>query len=302
MRIAFPIITLDYQQGTQIRKRGLQLIEVNNIQGQAMLSNAGMLVAEEGDRVRFSNGYSRGLIHSDAIYFAHARAIWSAFWDTPEQNFGPILDKPELCDLDPLLSVNVILPEDAETAACDYAMNAIWQNTVNALTPQPSSVGHICSFVEAIPNASSVLIEGILFGYTDIQYWTNIPTTNRYCNVGRSTEISFAPLAVPTTECHAESQPSLHIALQTKDQSTRVCEAQVSVYQNQTEYTLSAIPSDSVTLCHYEGPYDVSGSFSVGVKLEGYANYLQNGIQVERDICGVETQNLSIELLPLIED
>ena len=296
LKIAFPLV-IRTAINDKPRARGLQLLEINNITTEATLSDAGMLRAETGERVGRSQGYSRGLIHDEAIYFAHARAVWSAFWDTPDQTSGPILENPELCNYSPpSLTLNITLPDESTASACDYYVNTYWNNSLETLAPTPAASGNACSFTSTADFDSKVLLEGSLFGFSDIQHWVSFGAQWSYCNVGNHAIINSIPNEVDTTECEAISRPSFAITVQTDDGNTDVCNTDVSVYQDQVRFHLTPLKIEVNTQCLYEGPFDVEGVFSIEAKLDGYETYMQHEFYIEEDNCGVLTEPVSITL------
>lgn len=118
---------------------GLQLLEVNGISsGKAELMDAGMLVAADGD-VYYGAGVSRGILHDDAVFFAHNNMIWAANWDEPQNPVGPITKDPIACDasVQPSLRVTVLgdRTDDASVDFCQASVTAFWADEQYALEP-----------------------------------------------------------------------------------------------------------------------------------------------------------------------
>lgn len=94
-RIALPVSvweleSLDGFYYDDWKYSGLQLITVTGLEGDsAQIENAGTLKAKTAEENFFGYGFSRSVLHGDAVFFAHNNAFWSAFWSAPEQANGP---------------------------------------------------------------------------------------------------------------------------------------------------------------------------------------------------------------------
>ncbi len=124
LRIALP---LTRYQRTPVS--GLQLLEVNGISsGKAELADAGLLMAADGD-VYYGTGVSRGILHDDAVFFAHNNMIWAANWNEPQNPIGPITKDPIACDTQAVPSLRVtVFGENADPSIdfCQATVTAIW--------------------------------------------------------------------------------------------------------------------------------------------------------------------------------
>lgn len=71
---------------------GLYLFEIRdkNMPAVATLNSAGsMNPAVDGFEMPFSSARSRAFIHEDTVYYVRDEAVWTAFWQTPSEVYGP---------------------------------------------------------------------------------------------------------------------------------------------------------------------------------------------------------------------
>lgn len=151
-RIALPLTR--YQRAPV---SGLQLLEVNGISsGKAELADAGLLMAADGD-VYYGAGVSRGILHDDAVFFAHNNMIWAANWNEPQNPIGPITKDPIACDTQAVPSLRVTVSGDRTDPSVDFCqatVTASWgdneQYRLDALPMtdiRTPADGRLCVFV-----------------------------------------------------------------------------------------------------------------------------------------------------------
>jgi hypothetical protein len=116
LRFALPLTRYDTNTW---RFTGLQLLAVTGITGTAKLVDAGAIVAEGPSTSRYpGQGVDRGILHNNAVFYAHNNAIWAAHWDKPKEAKGPIVGDPIACTLEarPSLEVHLISGDRTQTA------------------------------------------------------------------------------------------------------------------------------------------------------------------------------------------
>ncbi len=96
LRFTLPIqiddIPTSYGPYYQWSESGVQLFEVNDLNGDASLRNVGRMVV---DRSRVDRLYppvssgNRSRQHDDALFHVYGNGVWSAFWSTPDAVNGP---------------------------------------------------------------------------------------------------------------------------------------------------------------------------------------------------------------------
>lgn len=120
---------------------GLQLLAVTGIQSGAKLVDAGAIVAEGPANARYpGQGVDRGLLHGDAVFYAHNNALWVAEWDKPKEAKGPIWGEPIACDLEARASLSIHLINGARIPGADLCLATVvatQDETRYELDPQP---------------------------------------------------------------------------------------------------------------------------------------------------------------------
>lgn len=117
LRFALPLTRYD---GNTWGFTGLQLLNITGLRSaEAKLVDAGAIVAEGPGTSRYpGQGVDRGILHNNAVFYAHNNAIWAAHWDKPKEAKGPIVGDPIACTLEarPSLAIHLIPGDRTQTA------------------------------------------------------------------------------------------------------------------------------------------------------------------------------------------
>ncbi len=311
-RIALPISLFeegDDRYGVEWRYNGLQLLDISGLEGEgAVLSDAGVIVAESKD-AGFDHRYqmsSRGVLHGDAVFFAHNNAFWAAHWDAPEEATGPLASQLVTCSDESVDGIQLELYMSGSrdnTSSCDASVTIRDGDYVELLTGQPLHDSHeYCFFSGAKDRAGDYTLEVTHLGYTSTVQ--RIDVTQGRCHV-RTQSLYLEAHPLDPEICTDVAVPSLSVRLALADSSpgADACSASVVAVQNDMRYELRAWqaelgPVTSSDVCQFTGPFELSGEMALEISLEGYADHVTTDILVPEANCHVETQKLSVELEP----
>ncbi|HEY7884929.1 MAG TPA: beta-propeller domain-containing protein [Cellvibrionaceae bacterium] len=109
VRLALPVsVSQDYHW----RYNGLQMLELNGLDTtDASMIDKGTLVAESNNNGMnyYGGGVHRGLLHNDAVFYAHDNRIWFTHWGDASSPGGPIGGDPVACTDDIRYGLNVLI-------------------------------------------------------------------------------------------------------------------------------------------------------------------------------------------------
>lgn len=107
VRLALPVsVSQDYQW----QYNGLQMLELTGLDSaEADMVDKGTLVAESNSNGMryYRGGVHRGLLHNDAVFYAHDNRIWFSHWGDASSPGGPIGGNPVACTADIRYGLNV---------------------------------------------------------------------------------------------------------------------------------------------------------------------------------------------------
>ncbi|MDO3384826.1 beta-propeller domain-containing protein [Gilvimarinus sp. SDUM040013] len=102
VRIAFPVKVhaRSDSETSAWQYSGLQMLELVGVDANgATLEDKGVLIAEAAGSERWDSGFGarRGLLHDQAVYYAHDNQLWFAAWGSPDDPTGPVGGEPIAC-------------------------------------------------------------------------------------------------------------------------------------------------------------------------------------------------------------
>ncbi|MBU2887534.1 beta-propeller domain-containing protein [Gilvimarinus agarilyticus] len=185
LRVAFPVkvqARVDQAYATW-QYSGLQMLELQGLQGDtATMLDKGTLVAEAVGSEQWDSGVGprRGLLHDDAVFYAHNNQVWAAQWGDASNPSLPVGGEPIACteELRYGLHVNVWAEEADACSASVTATDGEYQET---LTQIDSSWGS-CYFQGAQERAGTYDITVELAGYAS-QALAGIVVSRDLCHV-----------------------------------------------------------------------------------------------------------------------
>ena len=314
VRIAIPV---DYYEATanssygQWQHTGLHLFSITGISaGNAQLSEAGVLVAEErtsANQYPQGQGADRGILHGDAVFYAHANQFWAASWQAPENAKGPITGEPVLCTahVAPSIQATVTMPGGNACAANVVAVDQFNKSTT--LTPN-SPEGETCVFQGVDETPGPFYVQASMAGFSTES--TEVVVMQDQCHV-ITEEITFehtsyeagCPLILPP--------PSVTAVINTWREGETTCEqysARVTQGDTIHELTLSSssqlqgklAPSGAVTdamgltialpqtQCVFTGANGVRGEAVLSIQFADAGTQKRDIYIKDRDECSVE--------------
>jgi uncharacterized secreted protein with C-terminal beta-propeller domain len=91
-RFAIPANLYSADGSFSFFESGLYLFEIHdkNMPAVAALNSVGSIVPDVGGfEIPFNSSRNRAFIHNDTVYYVRDEAVWSAFWETPTEVYGP---------------------------------------------------------------------------------------------------------------------------------------------------------------------------------------------------------------------
>ena len=305
LRIAMPINlhqSTGASQWGNWQYTGLELFELTGIAGaNATLVHTGTVVAEQASAEQpysRGTGNDRGILHGDAVFYAHANGIWAANWATPKMVVGPIVPPPAVCtkELRAGLAVTVNAPGGN---ACAATVSAVTSGSVELLTAQGS--GQSCVFTGAYEQVGEYYIEAKLAGFSAES--ANVTVLKDECHV--MTEKPVISLVSYQDGCpEILAPPSVEVIVDAYTASD-ACEAKVEVVQGDARHLLTAYPAPTESIepvntfdgasiawrgsqCIYRGANGVSGEVDIVAELKGYPAVIRKSRFIKaKDACRV---------------
>ncbi len=239
-RVAFPYHRYEYRyseadnEGKEFVLNGLQLLQISGLDGEdAQLSDAGLLVAENGEAKHYSSFVSRGLLQGEAAFYAHKNAVWAAPWGAVEDAVGPIKTEPEACTPSVYngVELELLLEANAEHDACKAIVTIADGEYVESLVPlEGSQAGNSCTFAGAAGRPGAYWVEATLQQFEPISnYYVEVWSDG--CNVQTQKQ------SIPMYECGYFAGPPVSLTISSAEPLD--CEGKVSLVQDGVEYPMT---------------------------------------------------------------
>lgn len=185
MRVSFPVSVSSEPDGWQYS--GLQMLSLTGLDGpDGAMMDQGTLIAEAAgnDRYDYSGGVRRGLLHNDAVYYAHDNHIWYTQWGAADAPRGPIGGEPIACTEEIRYGLNIdVWASEEDADVCAAQVVATEGEYSELLQPKADSYGaEGCYFYGAPERAGTYSITVQLDGYAT-QTRTGIVVSEDVCHV-----------------------------------------------------------------------------------------------------------------------
>lgn len=292
---------------------GLELFEINGITtASASLSHQGVIVAEEASSTKnyaSGNGNDRGILHGDAVFFAHANGIWAANWQAPKEAVGPVMAPPVACTLDlrPAFALTLNTPNGSASAAKVVAVSG---NEVFELSAQGGS-GQTSTYTGPFEREGYYYVQATLKGFSPAS--TEVVVLKDSCHV--LTEKTALTLKPFDGNCGAVVTDAVVVNVGNYS-GGNACDAQVTVIQGDKRIPLRLVSGvtelsgeDVVTenvvtganafaaadraipfiqACRFSGAANMSGAISIEVQ-SGKQQVVREGLFIKaKDACAPE--------------
>lgn len=314
LRIAMPVdyfaATADNSYGDW-QHTGLHLFAITGITtGNAQLNAAGVVVAEEPTKERRypqNQGADRGILHGDAVFYAHANQFWAASWQAPQNAKGPIAGEPIFCDAYVAQSIEatVTMPGGNACAAKVIAVDNDRQSI--ALTPLDDS-GETCVFQGGDEIAGPFYVQSSMEGFSTES--TSVTVYEDQCHV-ITEKVAFDHTSFEAGCPEVIAPPSVKAVMHTWEFGETACEQfTATVTQGENVYELSlaggaqgqtkTVPTDAVTdvvglsiappqeQCVFTGANGVTGDATLTVESPNWGSDSRKLFIKQRDACTAE--------------
>ncbi len=316
LRVAMPVNI--YQNGAENswgrwQYTGLELFEINGITtASASLSHQGTLIAEQASSAKAypaGNGHDRGILHGDAVFFAHANGVWAAHWQAPKEAVGPVMAPPVACTLEarPAFELSLEATGGDATAATVVAVSG---RDVFELKAQGE--GGAAQFMGPFEREGHYYLQATLAGFNPAM--TELVVFKDSCHV--LTEKPTLTMTPFTGQCDAKAKDSVVVNVANYSGNGDVCDAQVAVLQGDKRIPLTVVgsftgagetgggvaesfassdmaslPRPSASMCTFSGAAGITGAITVEAQW-GKQQIVREGLFIRsKDACSVVPVN-----------
>ncbi len=149
LRLALPVTV---EQDYQWQYSGLQMLELTGLDSaEADMVDKGTLVAESNSNGMgyYGGGVHRGLLHDDAVFYAHDNHIWFTRWGEADNPGAPIGGEPVACTTEIRYGLNVWI----DASDCNITVTATDGSYIETLMPIQNDDFYYCGFEGAAERA-----------------------------------------------------------------------------------------------------------------------------------------------------
>jgi hypothetical protein len=185
VRVSFPVSVNSEPNVWQYS--GLQMLSLTGLDGPdgAMIDKSTLIAETAGNnQYDYSGGVRRGLLHDEAVYYAHDNQVWFSGWGAADASQGPIGGEPIACTEEIRYGLNIDLWVDDESIdACAAQVVATDGEYSEELQPKTGHYGPGgCYFYGAPERAGSYSVTATLDGFTT-QTQTDVVVSEDVCHV-----------------------------------------------------------------------------------------------------------------------
>lgn len=128
VRVAFPVkvYARNDQDISAWQYSGLQMVELNGLDGEsAAIVDQGVLIADSAGEHQWDSGYGvrRGLLHADAVFYAHNNQVWANLWGSETPPEAPVGGEPIACTEELRYGVSITVWVEGDACSAEVLLS-----------------------------------------------------------------------------------------------------------------------------------------------------------------------------------